>query len=91
MAKKKQQNRNSKGQWVSRDTDSKRKNVKRDASTGRFVSNKGDKNARVLAATVGGAVIGNILLPGIGGAIAGGLAGALLGNNSNEEADDERS
>lgn len=90
MAKNQKDNRNSKGQWVSRDSSNVKGNrVKSDSSTGRFVSNKGDKNARVLAATVGGAVIGNMLIPGIGGAIFGGLAGALLGNNSNEEADDE--
>lgn len=42
----------------------------------------GDKNAQVLAATVGGAVIGNLIAPGIGGALFGGVIGALLGNGS---------
>lgn len=42
----------------------------------------GDKSAQVLAATVGGAVLGNLIAPGIGGALIGGLVGALLGNDS---------
>lgn len=42
----------------------------------------GDKNSQVLAATVGGAVLGNLIAPGIGGAFIGGLVGALLGNDS---------
>jgi hypothetical protein len=44
-----------------------------------------DKNAQVLAATVGGAVIGNLIAPGIGGALFGGVIGALLGNGSREK------
>ena len=42
----------------------------------------GDKNAQVLAATVGGAVLGNLIAPGIGGALLGGFFGALVGNGS---------
>lgn len=45
----------------------------------------GDKNAQVLAATVGGAVIGNLIAPGIGGALFGGVIGALLGNSSHDK------
>lgn len=45
----------------------------------------GDKNAQVLAATVGGAVIGNLIAPGIGGALFGGVIGALLGNGSRDK------
>ena len=56
--------------------------VKRDAKTGKFVTNQSDKNAKVLAATVGGAVIGNIIVPGLGGAILGAIAGALVGNSA---------
>ncbi|UJQ35597.1 hypothetical protein L1871_14635 [Aeromonas caviae] len=64
--------------------------VKRDSKTGRLVSvSRSDKNARILAATVGGAVIGNILVPGLGGAIVGGLAGAFVGNSSDEGSGDE--
>lgn len=63
--------------------------VKRDSKTGKIVPVKSDKNARILAATVGGAVIGNILVPGLGGAIVGGLAGAFVGNRSDEGSDDE--
>jgi len=46
------------------------------------VITSGDKNSQVLAATVGGAVLGNLIAPGIGGAIFGGLVGAILGNDS---------
>ncbi|MDH5205187.1 MAG: hypothetical protein OEW36_05955 [Hylemonella sp.] len=42
----------------------------------------GDKNAQVLAATVGGAVLGNLIFPGVGGAVVGGIVGAILGNDS---------
>jgi hypothetical protein len=62
----------------------------RDPNTGKFVSgNKADKNAMVLAATVGGAVIGNMLAPGIGGAVFGGLAGALVGRGGKGGSTDE--
>lgn len=44
-----------------------------------------DKNSQVLAATVGGAVIGNLIAPGIGGALFGGVIGALLGNSSRDK------
>lgn len=43
---------------------------------------KTDSNSgQVLASTIGGAVIGNILIPGVGGAILGGLLGGVLGNS----------
>lgn len=45
----------------------------------------GDKNAQVLAATVGGAVIGNLIAPGIGGALFGGVIGAILGNGPRDK------
>lgn len=44
----------------------------------------GDKNAQVLAATVGGVVVGNMIVPGVGGALLGGIIGALLGGSSNK-------
>ncbi|WOD11369.1 hypothetical protein RPW65_00350 [Pseudomonas sp. NyZ704] len=82
--------RKSKEQIGSQSASKTKKNiVNSNSSTGRFVSSNGDNNARVLAATVGGAVIGNMIIPGIGGAIFGGLAGAILGKNSNKETDDE--
>lgn len=51
----------------------------------KVVTTTGDKNAQVLAATVGGAVIGNLIAPGIGGAIFGGVIGALLGNGPSDK------
>lgn len=51
----------------------------------KVVVTSGDKNAQVLAATVGGAVIGNLIAPGIGGALFGGVIGALLGNGSRDK------
>jgi len=48
----------------------------------KVVITSGDKSSQVLAATVGGAVLGNLIVPGIGGAFFGGLVGALLGNES---------
>ena len=51
----------------------------------KVVVTAGDKNAQVLAATVGGAVIGNLIAPGIGGALFGGVIGALLGNGSRDK------
>ena len=51
----------------------------------KVVVTAGDKNAQVLAATVGGAVIGNLIAPGIGGALFGGVIGAFLGNGSRDK------
>lgn len=57
--------------------------VKGTTPTGKKVAiSSGDKSSQVLAATVGGAVLGNLIVPGIGGAFFGGLVGALLGNDS---------
>jgi len=61
------------------------KKVVRDAATGRFVASQEEKSSRVLAATIGGAVIGNLLFPGIGGAVIGGITGALVGSSENKE------
>lgn len=64
------------------------KNVGTDAAKGTTSTGKkvlitsGDKSSQVLAATVGGAVLGNLIAPGIGGAFFGGLVGAMLGNDS---------
>jgi len=55
------------------------------ASGKKVVISAGDRSAQVLAATVGGAVIGNLIAPGIGGALFGGVIGALLGNGSNDK------
>ncbi|MDI1258992.1 hypothetical protein [Aquabacterium sp.] len=44
----------------------------------------GDKNAQVLAATVGGVVVGNMIIPGVGGVLLGGILGALLGGSSSK-------
>lgn len=66
-----------------------RHTVQRDSKTGQFVTKRSDKNAQVLAATVGGAVIGNIIVPGLGGAVVGAIAGALLGNSSDEGSKNE--
>jgi hypothetical protein len=44
----------------------------------------GDKNAQVLAATVGGVVVGNMIIPGVGGVLLGGIIGALLGGSSSK-------
>lgn len=51
----------------------------------KLIVSTGDKNAQVLAATVGGAVLGNLIAPGIGGVIIGGIFGAVLGNSSNNK------
>lgn len=39
----------------------------------------------IIAGTVGGAIIGNMLIPGIGAAIVGGVLGALLGSESSSK------
>jgi len=57
----------------------------RKVTSTKVVVTTGDKNAQVLAATVGGAVIGNLIVPGIGGALFGGVIGALLGNGSRDK------
>lgn len=49
----------------------------------------GDKSNRVLVGTVGGAVIGNLIVPGFGGAFVGALIGAVLGNGSTEKESDK--
>lgn len=40
--------------------------------------NRGDRNHALLALIVGGAIIGNMIIPGIGGAVAGGVVGGLV-------------
>ncbi|SGZ01868.1 polymer-forming cytoskeletal protein [Moritella viscosa] len=42
-------------------------------------------SGQIIAGTVGGAVIANMLLPGIGGAVVGGIIGALLANGSSSK------
>lgn len=37
---------------------------------------------RVLAGTIGGALIGNLLFPGVGGAVVGGIVGGILSSSS---------
>ncbi|ASY79611.1 hypothetical protein BJK05_06210 [Pectobacterium polaris] len=37
-------------------------------------------SARVPAMIIGGALIGNLIVPGIGGAFVGGLVGGLMGS-----------
>lgn len=49
------------------------------------VVHSSDNNAQVLAATVGGVVLGNLIAPGIGGVIIGGIVGAVLGNSSKDK------
>ena len=52
---------------------------------GSIKTSKKQTDNSVIAATVGGAVIGNLLVPGIGGAIAGGVIGAILGHESKDD------
>ena len=56
--------------------------IAKKVSVNKIIATTSNKNAQVLAATVGGAVIGNLIAPGIGGALFGGVIGALLGNAS---------
>ncbi|WGL29972.1 hypothetical protein OWC53_10680 [Pectobacterium brasiliense] len=39
-------------------------------------------SARVPAMIIGGALIGNLIVPGIGGAFVGGIVGGLMGSQS---------
>lgn len=41
-------------------------------------------NAKVPALIIGGALVGNMIVPGIGGAIVGGIIGGILGSQSND-------
>jgi len=43
---------------------------------------KKNDNTKVPALIIGGALLGNILAPGVGGAIVGGVIGGFLGNSS---------
>lgn len=52
---------------------------------------KGSKdtdNSSVPALIIGGALLGNFLVPGLGGAIVGGLIGGVLGNQSSDKKED---
>lgn len=75
---------------VSQSLTPKKPPAKRVLVQGKVVPNKqtivttGDKNAQVLAATVGGVVVGNMIIPGFGGALLGGVIGALLGGSSSK-------
>lgn len=58
--------------------------------TGKFIQQQEkDKSGTVLVTTVGGAILGNLILPGIGGALIGGLIGGALGANSSKVTEDE--
>ena len=50
---------------------------------------KNQDNSAIPALAIGGAILGNILFPGVGGAIAGGIIGGLLGANSKKDSEDE--
>lgn len=39
----------------------------------------------IIAATVGGAIIANMIIPGVGSAVVGGILGALLGSESSSK------
>jgi hypothetical protein len=45
-------------------------------------------SSQVLASTIGGAIIGSMIIPGIGGALLGGFFGGALGNTKKEDKDD---
>ena len=46
---------------------------------------KNKDNSAIPALAIGGAIIGNILFPGVGGALVGGIIGGLIGANSNKD------
>ncbi|KDC54721.1 hypothetical protein [Pseudoalteromonas sp. S3431] len=43
---------------------------------------KNNDNAKIPALIIGGALLGNLIAPGVGGAIVGGALGGFLGNSS---------
>lgn len=42
-------------------------------------------SAKVPAMIIGGALLGNLIVPGVGGAIIGGVVGGLVGSQSSEK------
>lgn len=46
-------------------------------------------NSAIPALAIGGAILGNLIIPGIGGAVFGGIIGGLLGANSKKDSDNE--
>ena len=50
---------------------------------------KNKDNSAIPALAIGGAIIGNILAPGVGGALIGGLIGGLIGANSKKGSGNE--
>lgn len=50
---------------------------------------KNQDNSAIPALAIGGAILGNLLFPGVGGAIAGGIIGGLLGASSKRDSEDE--
>lgn len=46
-------------------------------------------NSAIPALAIGGAILGNLIVPGVGGALFGGLIGGLLGANSKKDSDNE--
>ena len=49
---------------------------------------KSSDNSSVPALIIGGALLGNFIVPGLGGAIVGGLLGGVLGNQSSDKEED---
>lgn len=77
--KRKKNSHGSRAITKTRDIYSKKDRVDVVSHINKVKTNLGDQNSAKLAATVGGAVIGNLVLPGIGGAIVGGALGAFVG------------
>jgi hypothetical protein len=43
------------------------------------------ENTKIPALVIGGALVGNMIIPGLGGAIVGGILGGLVGSQSNNK------
>ena len=52
-----------------------------------YLHKKADSN-KILAIVLGGALVGNLIVPGLGGAIAGGILGALISSQAGRVKDD---
>lgn len=42
-------------------------------------------NTKIPALVIGGALVGNMIVPGLGGAIVGGILGGLVGSQANDK------
>jgi len=74
---------------MSKSNGSGRRPITRINNKGQKPNNNNPDNTKVPALIIGGALLGNLIAPGIGGAVIGGLIGGIVGNQSSDKSKGE--